>query len=427
MLAALSALMALNSVKMLSAESNHVTLGTVRSKTSDPNMKTLKSVPPLDRTVHVRAIDALRWLVESAAITYPTSLMWFNKGWAIARYLGVIETNSKHLTLSAAGRQFSGRHRTIVSEDLGIGFGLLAAEIWRRAENHDVVNAVDIDVAIPNGLVDDHGNTLHVSKLGSQRPDFVMSSRGRRSRKMDFHVVECKGISDLRRWSAHDQLVSAASQIDQVAIGPRIPDGLISSTYSGADPWKVAALESVDPPAAGSGLSVAIEDLDWEQIRTARPRVELGRFEFATIRDVRVFAAATLATSFTGLASLAQNRRALETLARSQRDMAQIPPQDRESDEFHTPAGDAVGTITPITYDGTQMEVCCGVLATVNSALTGPAPEAIFRAQDELPNSDPRHEPETAALPAEDELEEQGVWSLGSSGTTIGLRIATNR
>lgn len=185
-----------------SAAANKKELKASRPQTYSPTdfvpAKSLTAVPSLDGHVALRPLDALRELATA-------TLLGCNGGgldtvaslWTWLRYIGVFEKNTGSLTLRADALSFAMHHdRAVVSEHMGVAFGIVAAKAWVRATGgRDPINILPVRAflagRVPGHLASGFG------KISSMEPDYLISfSNSGAAATRSYRLIECKGTQD---------------------------------------------------------------------------------------------------------------------------------------------------------------------------------------------------------------------------------------
>ncbi|GLZ51706.1 hypothetical protein [Actinomycetospora sp. NBRC 106378] len=132
-------------------------------------------------------LEALRGLAVASAATLSADLLQVQANWAVARYVGSFEHKKDHLVLSEPGEAVCGNQRRVLSEELGIAFGLHTGSRWMasRADPASPIWVADVD-QLPARLVSWAAKSEH-------RPDFVLAARRPGHTNFTVALVESKG------------------------------------------------------------------------------------------------------------------------------------------------------------------------------------------------------------------------------------------
>lgn len=149
-------------------------------------------------------------------------------------------------------------HKTVQSEELGIGFALVAAMriLTRRLPNH-TLTVIDADVALQAGWAITGLQVANRDEV-KLRPDYFIEARPERGPSTVI-VLECKGTHGDYRYACH-QLAKASSQVDAVHLAGR---GALPSLAIAAELKAKAGitLHALDPDGDGT-LELVDDDPD---------------------------------------------------------------------------------------------------------------------------------------------------------------------
>lgn len=261
--------------------------------------------------------------------------------WGMLRYLGFFDLDVGDqeypaLRLSDAGKRIAGAQRRVTSEELGIGFGVLAASMHLRAElaPGTPVGIVDVDLVL--------GGSGHGC---SRRPDYLLVvGADEASPRGMVRSVECKGTKD--PVGSGKQLTTAVRQLAEPVLGYVLP-GLAVSTVTGDRQVSCVALELANA-----------------ENEEASPQV------------TEALTTAALRASWSMLAHYAGNQ-AAEALWSSKR-----RANRRETrSTFESDYGPAVGVTTAFDFDDRQLVVTWALDKRVDDALATGDPQAVLAAQ----------------------------------------------
>lgn len=203
----------------------------------------MKIVPAtgIDGSLELRPIQAMLELARGTALRCnPLVLVW-----PALRYLGVFTKDGMSaLRLDAAATRFIGPHqRCGLSEELGIGFGILVAKHWcmeRVPGLHfsRAINVMDVDKAIGKGSVP------NLQKVGRRQPDYLLAYQNPADTpgKITYDLLETKGTVD--ESGVKKQLGRAVTQLAGLQLGGQPMTGIAVSTVSNEN--KILA-KAVDP------------------------------------------------------------------------------------------------------------------------------------------------------------------------------------
>lgn len=304
----------------------------------------------------LRPVDALLQLAVATRPRYRRDVLGMYLWWGLLRYLGFFETSSeeasgqKALRVSPAGQAIVGRQRSVASEDLGIGFGVLLARHWLRHSGiaHGAINIIDVDVALESCLL-----KLQSKSAGnrSRRPDYLIHAYDPSLGCHYVRVLECKGTIDGKR--ADKQLASAVEQLGAATVAGCARTGLAVSTITSSDQVLYKALECL-PVADPSTLADPYGRVDVGIYRSGDPI--LGELLDRSLRG----ALSTLA-DFCGDPGLASRWAPGDT-----RDQ---PRSGGEPVRYETPYGSALGTSFPVPFGLRTLWVTYAIRASVYEAM----------------------------------------------------------
>lgn len=360
-----------------------------------------------------RPIDALHRLAMATRPLISDDVYSWYRHWSWLRYLGIFDVSGSGLRLSAAGLKVRANQRRVMSEELGVGVGILVAEQWcRHLGATGPIVVVDVDLALYEGRrwVDLHAGKLRV---GGRQPDYLMIYPDRSSsRTFTFKAVECKGT--VSPANARGQLARAATQLASLSLGGSPPQGIAVGTISDRAGIRYRA---VDPKEDSDSDVVTISDAD---LRRARQPAGAERSDAGVISlPAGEFIANSLLVGMGTLADYAGNLpAAAEFLPPATRERLQRVERDRTTRE--TEDGQFVGVeqLLP-TPGGEQLRVFSGVAAAVDTALTSGSVEAVRTAQVQFQQGRPSRM--TTSQPQEPDLSDGPVVATSSDGAVLIL------
>jgi hypothetical protein len=353
----------------------------------------LREVPPLHHAATIRPVDILRALAVATRPRYESSVYDVYASWAVLRYIGVFDRGSKEsCLLSEAGRRISGKQRSVLSEDIGIGMSAILAGAWLvgRDGRSDAVELVDVDVLLAAG-----NPWLTQAAGSSRRPDYLVMRKESRAVKIGF--LECKGSR--APGQGVKQLGSAYDQLGALLVDGRPVRGLAVAATVADGGVRYAAIERMPPTLDEDGdpLRVAAVPHEWvESWVTADGEYVIPEFgspaEVAGIANrstmgapVEVSVATALTTSWSAIADLAANEDALVRWEGSNRPN-RLRDGRRQRQEFEVGGLRARGTANSVALPGGRLEASLGVLDYVDDALTSGSSADILGAQDRARN-----------------------------------------
>ena len=215
--------------------------------------------------LELRPIAAMLELARGTALSDDPEIAAFARRWSILRHLGVFDRNPQDgsLRLDAGTLQFIGpNQRRVLSEELGIGFGILVAKRWCRARTPAIgpITAIDVDKALHNGTVP------NLQLAGGRQPDYLLAYPDPTTPgTMAYDLLETKGT--VRRSTANGQLGRAVTQLAGLTVGGQPLTGIAISTISTSDGFLVLAVDPEERPIRWKPTETALDH--W---RTATPR-----------------------------------------------------------------------------------------------------------------------------------------------------------
>lgn len=243
--------------------------------------------------VTVRPVDALHRLSRVTALTVEDDVYAVYEHWGWIRYLGAFGHvgSSPRLTLDqGALRHVHANQRRVMSEDLGVGFGVLLAEEWCRAMGATgTIRTTDVDKA----LRDNQGFLGLTQAPGAKRqPDYLLQySSPVAATVLESRLLETKGTVD--RGNGITQLAHAMTQLASLVLDGSTPQGIAISTVSTTSGVTYLA---VDPE--GESDPWTPEESTIDKAKTNRPTVR-GREEALYVNRDEFFASATVTANAT--------------------------------------------------------------------------------------------------------------------------------
>ncbi|WP_424447596.1 hypothetical protein [Microbacterium arborescens] len=314
-----------------------------------------------DGFVEIRPVDALQRLARVTALDISDDIFTHYQWWARMRYLGAFDrpgTIGAFRLSGAAGRN-RGNQRRVMSEELGVGFGVLLAERWCRALGATgPILATDVDQALQDDELD-----LEVAAGQGRQPDYLLQYPNPFDpHELVFKLVECKGTTSMNY--AAKQLARATTQLSTLLVGGRMVQGVAISTVSTDSELSYYA---VDPDAPDDSWHPTESDL--AQTKQRSPRLTKSRSSIDVDRGD--FLSAATATSLGSLAEYAGDPQSAEDWLPTKvaRKLPKRSAPLRRSKQ--TDLGDFIGQEMRITLPGDrrQLRVFQGVARDVHLAL----------------------------------------------------------
>lgn len=355
-----------------------------------PDLPGKYSVQPaigIDGVLAVRPISAMLELARGTVFDVDRDIAAFGRRWPILRYLGVIANRipEQVLHLDAAALEFIGpNQRRVLSEELGVGFGIVVAKHWcrSRAQAAGPIAVVDVDRALRNG------GGPRLRREGDRQPDYLLSYPDPSGRTV-YELLETKGTVSVS--NAKSQLSRAATQLAGLTISGRSMTGIAVATVSSEQDIRALAIDPEEAPVMWTPEKGAIADVR-SQPPKERPRaakVDVSAEEFlATATNV-------------GNASLAlfgaQHQTAKRWLPNLEEGRA---PTAESQVTRETDVGTFVGAELYVDLPGSgRLRLFHGVGAEVADTLQDLDPQALLEAQRKFVDMDSKG------------LEDAGAWS----------------
>lgn len=181
-----------------------------------------KSLQPLHQREAFQSIQVTPWEVlhqlgRATVLSGQGASRGLAEHWGCLKYSQALcghENGKGSMALSAEGLRPVYHHKTTQSEELGIGFALVAANhiMSRRLPDH-TFSIVDAEIALKAGWALSGREVVSREEV-KLRPDYFIEARPQHGPSKVI-VVECKGTHSDARY-AHHQLARAAAQVDSV-------------------------------------------------------------------------------------------------------------------------------------------------------------------------------------------------------------------
>ncbi|MGP5044773.1 hypothetical protein ACTXJR_12285 [Glutamicibacter ardleyensis] len=277
----------------------------------------------------------------------------FTKLSQVLKYFDAFENDGNKLSLSAQVDSNTQYHsRSVLSEELGVGFGLLIGEQWCRSLNaRGPLQIINIDQ-----ILGSHGIA---TRAGSRmQPDYAIRFDDPvRPGTVRFCSVECKGTKT--ESSMARQLARGCSQIDSLLLGNSPMPGLVTSTLATG---QGISYKAVDPGVESPSLDIMDFDLD----RARNRKVDIESIEgFTRVTNVPDFLTKAVALGNARLAITAGDR------SSASRWWANVPEPEQLSEDLST----TTKTIYGQSFRGIENSIVIGEGRAKLTLFTGLATE----------------------------------------------------
>ena len=362
--------------------------------------------------VRLRPIEALLRLTKATVPRVPDDVHDVYRHWSWLRHLGALTHGpGRVLGLSETGARVRAGHRRVMSDDLGVGFGLLLAEHWCRATGWSVgVTAVGLDVVLREGY-----GWLAPGRLADGRqPDYLLllDDPALPTRKRVKTMV-CKGTVAVG--NAPGQLARAFAQLAGLRIDGSAPHGLAVATVSGPGDLCYQALG----PDGGPRLELEVNGDRLDDVRRPKRLGHGGVLDLAGAELVPTAVAVAIGTlaDYAGNAPAAARWLPPATLLRLGRTV-----RDRVIRESDDGMFIGVESSFPTLEGRRRLVVFRGLAAEVDEAISCGSVEEVAARQSELAVARRRCGRDAlAARPASDT--ERSVSATSSDGALLRIAI----
>jgi hypothetical protein len=198
-----------------------------------PGIPYLKEPVPVSIPGELQTSPAavLRELGVATTLLTRAQFVTVSQHWAHVRYCATLRAGrSRLLALTpAAARDVVHHHKVAQSEQLGIGLALIVAQAaLQRRHPGWVFRAVDADVALRHGYIDDAPGEVRNEPGTKKRPDYFLVGHRSDGNQTDVRiaVLECKGTHGGMP-QIYKQLADACLQVRTVTIGKHQLYGLM--------------------------------------------------------------------------------------------------------------------------------------------------------------------------------------------------------
>lgn len=182
--------------------------------------------------ISVRPIEALHRLARVTALTIESDVYALYEHWGWIRYLGAFGhiSSPRQLSLDQGALQHvHANHRRVMSEELGIGFGVLLAEHWCRAMGATgSIRITDIDRALRDSRI---LSGLTQAPGALRQPDYLLQYASPTvPSAQESRLLETKGT--VSRGNAIGQLAHAMTQLSSLVLDGSTLQGVAISTIA---------------------------------------------------------------------------------------------------------------------------------------------------------------------------------------------------
>ena len=194
------------------------------AKAESPSVVYLKapSAVSVDPMLQTRPADILRELSVATTFLTDSPFVPVARHWAHVRYCATLDSPFGQLRLSKnAAEAVVHHHKVAQSEQLGIGLALVVARaVLARKYPGWHFDAVDADVALKAGFIDEVSDNVRSEPGTKKRPDYFLIGRHRAGGRAGLRVIvlECKGTHGTPG-DVIKQLGDACLQVGTVAVG----------------------------------------------------------------------------------------------------------------------------------------------------------------------------------------------------------------
>jgi len=223
----------------------------------------------LNGVLTIRPIQALLELSRATGLLRDPAVSALTRGWSVLRYLGVFGRvpASGHLCLDGEALLFIGANqRRVLSEEIGIGFGIVAAKMWVRARNPQVgpIAAIDVDQALYDEVVP------ALERNGRRQPDYLLAFPDESDPSVrNFELLETKGT--VSSSNAEHQLARGTTQLAGLTVDANLLPGVVVSTVSNAAGIRLMAVDPEERKVRWSPSDDSLRSARHASRRRSRP------------------------------------------------------------------------------------------------------------------------------------------------------------
>lgn len=387
-----------------------VAAGQVTHHPSLPHKTLIAPAYGIHGDLEIRPISAMLELARGTALHHDPAVSAFARSWSTIRYLGIFakDAGTGKLHLHGTALSYIGpNQRRVLSEDLGIGFGIAVAKRWCEARHHSIgpVTAVDVDMALYKGLVP------KLQLNGSRQPDYLLTySDPTNTGTKTFELLETKGT--VSKSTASKQLSRAVTQLAGLTISGQSMTGIAVSTVSNAEGIHVMAVDPEERPITWEPQN---EPLRRWRSEKGRPRSD----DFRVDVSAEEFLATATNVEYASLAEFAGQHGAAERwLPKDPNRGAATDVEERRTTEAGTFIGTQYVIDTPRTSD--RILLFQGVEEQIAHGLKAVDFTAVAEAQRDFAGSHPREVRDYAEASGRP----GGALAFTSDGSMLEISIA---
>lgn len=379
-----------------------------------PHKAHIERVPELDAPIVVRPIQALLELSRGTIYRQDWRIQGISQFWPILRYMGMFERDDA-INLHLRGEDLAiigPNQRRVLSEDLGIGFGILLAKHWCRERIRarggpvPVIASTDFDQAL-------HFGQLQNFTVTARQPDYALSYPDPNNPEVTiFELLEAKGTAT--SGNALKQLGKAATQLASVTVDQNPVTGIAISTIPTSDAIRVFSIDPPGPVVRQVVTRTWLNEMQSSISERIPPTARLGL-------PRQQFAAKVASTNYASLALFG----GLAFAAREWSPPAELPPVHLHTQQTSRVIGNQSFHGHEITISSTTSEqrlsIFQGLESNVSEALTSLSPERVQSAQRELANLS-----EGQSLDFTEESESHSgdsATAISSDGSILSVRL----
>ena len=335
----------------------------------------------VDGSIQASPMQALLNLAKATAIAPNAQIFDWYQHWACLRYIGAFQPTGGSLALSQQAARVRANQRRVLSEELGVGFGIQVALAWHNTiAGGPPPHVIDLDLTLGDPLHWFNRQNGPTIVTDGRQPDYLLTDRNTGSRTFRVLSLECKGSAETS--TTIGQLARGVTQLSSLSLNGTTPQGIVVATVSNGNAIRYRA---VDPPS--DDTHITIENEDWEIARTT-PRSSFLRNEEAVAIGASTMARGIRAGTgrlaiFSGNLAAARELLPLDLL-----EVASAFPRNRVTLENEHGLFRGVAHSFPTT-EGPSIQVFLGVDSRIDAAMESGSLDALLDAQDELKETHP--------------------------------------